>query len=67
MAVFSFDVEVSTHDLLKEGVLARRLFGSQHTHHRVVVEAEDVIAAEILAAQMAIATCGYVTRLSLRI
>lgn len=53
MTVFSFDVTVSTHDLLKAGVTEARIPGSRHRHHRVVVEAEDRDTAALIAAQMA--------------
>jgi hypothetical protein len=53
MAVYSFDVTVSTHDLLKAGVIAARLWGSQERHHRIVVVAESRNEAALLAAQMA--------------
>jgi hypothetical protein len=39
--VFSFDVEVSTHDLLKEGITAGRFFGAQQNWHRIVVSVTD--------------------------
>ena len=35
--VFSFDVEVSNHDLLKEGITAGRFFGAIHNWHRIVI------------------------------
>lgn len=53
MAVFSFDVTVSTHDLLKVGVTAGRFFGCPANHHRVVVSADDRDDAALVAAQMA--------------
>lgn len=53
LPVFSFDVTVSTHDLLKVGVTEARLPGSQHHHHRIVVAAETRNEAALLAAQMA--------------
>jgi hypothetical protein len=53
MPVFSFDVTVSTHDLLKQGVTEARLHGSLHTHHRVVVAGRDRNEAALIAAQMA--------------
>lgn len=51
--LYSFDVEVSTHDDLRLGVLAIKLYGSQRTWHRVVVDAENANDAELIAAQMA--------------
>lgn len=51
--IFSFDVSVSDHDLLKRGVLAGRLHGSPNTWHRIVVEAHNEAEAALLAAQMA--------------
>ncbi len=53
MEVFSFDVEVSTHDALREGVLALKLYGAQHAFHRVVVAADTIDEAALIAAQMA--------------
>jgi hypothetical protein len=48
-----FDVEISTHDLLKKGVTAARLPGEDITHHRVLISAEYPHAeAQIIAAQM---------------
>jgi hypothetical protein len=52
MTVYSFDATASTHDLLKLGVTEARMYGSQHTHHRVVVAAEDRDTAALTAAQM---------------
>lgn len=51
--VFSFDVTVSSHELLKQGVCEARLFGSQHAHHRIVVAAETRDEAALIACQMA--------------
>lgn len=51
--VFSFDVEVSTHDDLKNGILALRVHGSRHAWHRVVIAADTRDEAALLAAQMA--------------
>lgn len=53
MDIFSFDATVSTHDLLKQGVTAGRLHGSQHRHHRIVVAAGTRDEAALIAAQMA--------------
>lgn len=65
MPVFSFDVTVSTNDLLKQGITEARLgdaikrmyagdsLGADHTHHRVVVEAPDRDTAALIACQMA--------------
>lgn len=53
MAVFTVDVEVSSHDLLKRGILATRLHGSQRTWHRILVDADDERDAVLLAAQIA--------------
>lgn len=53
MTTFSFDVEVSNHDALKEGVTALRLKMSQNTWHRIVVEAETRSEASLLAHGMA--------------
>lgn len=51
--VYSFDVTVSTHDLLRAGVTAGRLRGSQERHHRIVVAAGTRNEAALIAAQMA--------------
>lgn len=57
-----FDVTVSDHDSLKEGVIAKKVHGSQHAHHRVVISGEhDPVTAQLIAAQMAHCTSGYVT------
>jgi len=53
MTVYSFDVTVSSHDLLKRGVTEARLPGSSHRHHRIVVEATNRDEAALAAAQMA--------------
>jgi hypothetical protein len=64
--IFSFDVEVSTHDLLKAGVTAMHVKGSQHTWHRIVVEAPDHYQA--WRDVTAMASChGMVTRVLDRI
>lgn len=54
--IFSFDATVSSHDLLKAGVVEARLPGSPHHHHRVVVDAEDRDTAALLACQMVACT-----------
>ena len=61
MTTFSFDVTVSTHDDLKDGIIAKKVHGSQHAHHRIVVCADDPTEAQLIAAQMAHCTSGYVT------
>jgi len=66
MQIFSFDATISTHDLLKRGITAGRLPGSQHRHHRIVIAAENATDAALLAAQMASAH-GMVTGLFHRI
>lgn len=53
MASYSFDVTVSTHDLLRAGVVAARLPGCPEDHHRVVVAAGSRNEAALIAAQMA--------------
>ncbi|HEY9418079.1 MAG TPA: hypothetical protein VIQ30_25245 [Pseudonocardia sp.] len=53
METYSFDVEVSTHELLRDGVVATKLLGSSESHHRVVVVAESVNEAGLIAQQMA--------------
>ena len=52
-AVWSFDVTVSSHVLLRQGVTEHRLFGAEAAHHRVVVSAETRDEAALIAAQMA--------------
>lgn len=60
METFSFDIEVSTHDDLKAGRTAIRIQGSQHTHHRVTVSADNITEAACIAVQMGMIS-GYVT------
>ena len=50
---YSFDVTVSSHDLLKRGIVEARLFGSPHHHHRVVIASSNDTDASLAAAQMA--------------
>jgi hypothetical protein len=50
--IYSFDVTISTHDLLKAGVTEARLWGSPEHHHRVVVDAPTRNEAALTAAQM---------------
>jgi hypothetical protein len=52
MMIYSFDVTVSTHDLLKAGVVTARLPGSPERHHRIVVAADTRNEAALIAAQM---------------
>lgn len=52
MTIYSFDATASTHEQLKRGITEARMFGSQHTHHRVVVAAEDRDEAALIAAQI---------------
>ena len=52
-AIYSFDVTVSTHDLLKVGVTEVRMWGAPASHHRVVVAAGSRDEAALVAAQMA--------------
>jgi hypothetical protein len=58
--IFEFDVAVSTHDLLQQGI-------TEATYVRVRVMAETVTEAEIVACQMAMATGGMPTDLYHRI
>jgi hypothetical protein len=51
MTVWSFDVTVSTHGLLKQGVCEARML-SGYNHHRVVIEAESFGDASLLAATL---------------
>lgn len=53
MTVFKFDVTVSTHEDLKSGRLAIPVNGSQHAHHRVVIETDNDVDASLTAALMA--------------
>lgn len=65
--VFSFDVEVSTREDLTKGVLARRVRGSQHAWHRVVIAADTRNEAALLAVLMASAHGWIVTAVHDRI
>lgn len=60
MTVFSFDVGVTTHDLMKQGVLVSH-------YRRVVVADDDHTSAAITACQMAALHGGYVTECLTRI
>lgn len=51
MPIYSFDVTLSTHDLLKERVTEAR-YNSPTKHHRIVIAAPDRNSAALLAAQM---------------
>lgn len=53
MPVFTFDVTMSSHDLLRRGITEVRLFGGDAHHHRIVIQAETVAEAYLLASQMA--------------
>jgi hypothetical protein len=57
--IFSIDVTLSTHSLLRRGVTEGRIPGSRHHHHRVVVEAPDLTEALLTAAQMAATVFGH--------
>jgi hypothetical protein len=65
METFSFDVSMSSHDLLREGVVARPVCCGRDWH-RIVVMDTDVVSAHLVAAQMA-ACHGMVTEISLRV
>lgn len=52
MPVYSYDVTVSTHALLRAGVTEARLLNG-HRHHRVVVAAESEAEGFLIAGQMA--------------
>ncbi|WP_445183965.1 hypothetical protein ACTXG6_36955 [Pseudonocardia sp. Cha107L01] len=52
MHVYTFDATASTHDQLRAGVTEARIYGSQHSHHRIVVAAPDRDTAALVAAQM---------------
>lgn len=51
MPVFSFDVTVSTHGLLKQGVCEARMLNG-YDWHRIVIAADTVAEAFLLAGQM---------------
>ncbi len=51
MSVWSFDVTVSTHGLLREGVCEARMLNGER-HHRVVVWADTFPEAFLIAGQM---------------
>lgn len=56
MAVFSFDITVSSHDLLKQGVTEARVLydepGDAARFVRVVIEADTQHEAELVAIEM---------------
>jgi hypothetical protein len=52
MNAYSIDVEFSSHDDLRHGIVAVRTFGAEATWHRVTVAAETPEEAELIAAQM---------------
>lgn len=52
MTVWSFDVTVSTHGLLRQGVCEARMLNG-YNHHRIVISADTFTEASLLAAQMA--------------
>jgi hypothetical protein len=66
MSVWSFDVQVASHDQLKAGTVAGWVKGSQHRHHRVVVEAPSFTEAFQDVACMA-GLWGEVTSIALRV
>lgn len=51
MPVWSFDVTVSTHGLLKQGVCEARML-SGHNHYRVVLAADTFEEAFLVAGQL---------------
>lgn len=51
MTAYSFDVTVSTHGLLRRGITEARMLNGQR-HHRVVVEADTIAEAVLIAGQM---------------
>jgi hypothetical protein len=61
LEVWSFDVTVSTHNLLREGVVEAVMLNGER-HHRVVVAADSYAEALLVAGQMA--SCVPVTALS---
>jgi hypothetical protein len=56
MAVFTFDITVSSHDLLRRGVVEARIpfsgSGDAARFHRVQVEADTWNEAELIAVEM---------------
>ena len=64
--LWTFDIETSTHDLLREGITAGRFVGSEQSHQRVLVEADTHHEASLIAIQLGF-TFGYVTRCLVRI
>lgn len=53
MPTFTFDVTMSTHEDLRLGRTEVRGFAAEASHHRVVVHADTVAEAFLLASQMA--------------
>jgi hypothetical protein len=52
MEQFSFDIETTTFDLIKQGVTAGRFFGAQQNHQRVVVLADNMLEGMLIACQI---------------
>jgi len=67
MTVFIFDVTVSTHDDLKLGIVALRLYGAQTAHHRITVEADSYADALASVGLLATRADRLVTGLYLRV
>lgn len=65
--IYHFDIQVSDHDSLRRGIVAKRLPGAQEDFHRIVIEADDDDEAHVLAAQMAAARGDMVTSVPWRI
>ena len=63
---WSFDIETSTHELLREGITAGRFSGSFNNHQRVIVWADTWIEASEIAIQIGMCF-GYVTKCMTRI
>lgn len=57
--IFSIDVTLSTHNLLRRGITEGRIPGSEHHHHRIVLDAPDPSEAMLTAAQMAHTVFGH--------
>lgn len=53
MSNFTVDVTVSTHDDVKDGVLAQKIKGGQFSWHRILVSADSDLDALLVASQMA--------------
>lgn len=64
---WSFDVETTTHDLLKLGITAHKWYGSPNRHRRIVVLADSHEEAEDLVFALVFGRGHYLTRIYDRI